>query len=1069
MRIRWQDMMCGATATLMFLLVVLAAPVGSPAATAPDEPGAAASAKPVPAGDLVSGAKTADAENDKVPGLEPLSLARIGLDLEAARALPAAQRPEALRSVASALARREKEGVEGSRQAALYLLQGELLLAQDDAQGARDAFERAGKKSDDDALAAAADLARIQAMEAEGRDTEATKEWRRWIDRHAGSPLLPDARLCLAWNWMRRADLEKAGNELAGLAQDCPWFTPDPRYVLADAMVAYLAGRPQDALLRIGSVPGAAAAYLKALCHEETGDVLKAAASFQEVAERYPDSPLREHALLAKADTFLRSNAWRSAAEEFGRVLEVATTPAIRAEAALRRAACSFLADEAEASVTLLRAVVTEYPGTSAAARAQFLLGEVAVADGRQEDAIREFNRVLTSHFEASVAASAQYRVGRCLDALGRKVDATGAYQAVVEGYPLEPEAPAAAYLAGVGLLEQGRPHAAVPYFQLVLDRYASREDADGTIVFASPEHQELVEAALCLLQLSYHRAGDLGQLAGAPHLLLQKTPASSSPWRAYALLIDADAMASQGQLEESRSALDRLLAEFPEHPVAMPANQLLAWIQAQQGNPDLAIQTQEKMLERYAQVTDRGRLAQAFLGMAHVRFNRQEYAEAAAGYEEFLARYPDHAQRLLALYQAGLCYLRLDRAGDAVDSWEAVVQEDPTAPIAERAFARAGDVYFQAGAYDDARRCYQGLLANFGGSSGAAVGLLRIAQCDFNAGRDAEALAGYAAVLDRFGSTREGHEAERGMEMALYRLGQKPEGEEELRKLVSEHPGSAFAADAQFGIAQRRYEEEDFVTAAEEFRRVVSQFPSASTADRAQFLMADAWQRAGQPEEARRALEQFLIFFPDSELRTDAHFRLGMLCFEADDPMRAAVEFTGVLEQDPPTETARAALYNLGLCQLHLGQDEQAQASLIRYRERWPEDERSAEIALQLGDIHERAGRTEAAIAELQRALKAKPPAELQVELNYRIGRCRETGGEDVAALAAYEKAGACPDRADPFRLSALARAAALYEKREDYRKALTAYRDLAEHTTDPELAAAASGRASELAAIVK
>ena len=41
---------------------------------------------------------------------------------------------------------------------------------------------------------------------------------------------------------------------------------------------------------------------------------------------------------------------------------------------------------------------------------------------------------------------------------------------------------------------------------------------------------QELVEAALCLLELAYHRAGNLGQLSGAPHLLLQKLPPSRTP-----------------------------------------------------------------------------------------------------------------------------------------------------------------------------------------------------------------------------------------------------------------------------------------------------------------------------------------------------------------------------------------------------------------------------------------------------------------------------------------------------------------------------------------------------------
>ena len=158
---------------------------------------------------------------------------------------------------------------------------------------------------------------------------------------------------------------------------------------------------------------------------------------------------------------------------------------------------------------------------------------QVALAAGRHQDAIVEFNRVLTSYFDQAVAASAQYRIGRCYDALDRRPDAVAAYQAVVSGYPLEPEAPAAAYLAGVGLLETKRPREAAPYFQLVLDRYAKKEGADGAVVFARPEHQEICEAALCLLELSYHRAGNLGQLSGAPHMLLQRMPASRSTWRA--------------------------------------------------------------------------------------------------------------------------------------------------------------------------------------------------------------------------------------------------------------------------------------------------------------------------------------------------------------------------------------------------------------------------------------------------------------------------------------------------------------------------------------------------------
>ena len=107
------------------------------------------------------------------------------------------------------------------------------------------------------------------------------------------SPLIPAARLAEAWNAMRRGDLKTATPILAHIASASPWMEKDPRVVMAHATAAYLSDKPSDALVMLGPKPsGAAATYLKALCLQALGSRLKAAAAFQEVAERYPDSPL---------------------------------------------------------------------------------------------------------------------------------------------------------------------------------------------------------------------------------------------------------------------------------------------------------------------------------------------------------------------------------------------------------------------------------------------------------------------------------------------------------------------------------------------------------------------------------------------------------------------------------------------------------------------------------------------------------------------------------------------------------------------------------------------------------
>ncbi len=995
----------------------------------------------------------------------PATLSDIGMELEWARLRPVAERQTALEEVARSMKRLLETDMPSERRHAAYFLSGEIHYALGDYVQAAEKYRKSEKASNDQSFSSAASAASIMAMEASGRDDDAAQAWAKWVKQYKNSPLLPEVLLAQAWNAVRRDTLNIATNLLEELKSTYPWMEKDSRLILLAATVAYLQGRPADALTALSDdITGAAATYLRALSYEAEGAMLKAAAQYQEVSERYPESTLRDHAMLTKANIFMASGVYQSAIEEFDGVIERASLPEVRAEAELRRAASAFLNGDATRGADLLREVVENYSKTDQAARAQLFLGEVLFSQSLYQEAILEFNNLLRDYFEHSLAARAQYRVGRCLDALGRQSEATSTYQAVVSGYPIASEAPAAAYLAGVGLLEQDRPQEAIPYFQLVLDRYA-RDDTAGTIVFASPDHRELVEAALCLLELSYYRAGNLGQLSGVPHLMLQKMPPSRSEWRAYALLIDADALAAQARYSDAQGVLETLIEEFPEHHIGISANRLLAWTYAQEGRDDLAIETEERMLARYASYGDEENLSSAYLNKAHILFNRKNYQEAAATYDEFVLRFPDHAQVLLALYQSGLCYLRLNLAGEAVDRWEEIVTKNPTVEIAERAWVRAGDAYFQAEQFENAKRCYQGLLDHFSNSRAAALGLLRLAQCEYNAGRDPEALELFSAVGTRYPGTAEAREAERGMELALYRLGQRDDGTEILAQLVERYPASAFAADAQFQIAMGLYDEKQFTEAADQFRRVVSQFPGYSAADRAHFLMADSYSQVGLAKEARLAYEQFLLFFPESELRSTVRFRLGSLRFDEGHYMQAAVDFTAILDADLSEELTSASLYNLALCQRMLGDTDQAQTTLKRYREQYGhDDERAAEVAYQFGDIHDAMGQTELASKEFERALASHPPASMVIELHYRLGLCREQLGDQDGAIGAYKKAIASNNKADAFRLSAMARCAALYEEQGKHKEALSTYYSLIQDAEDPELVVAAKERASQL-----
>jgi len=1008
-----------------------------------------------------------------IPAGAQSTLSDYGMQYEAARTEATVGQLAALDGLTKALTDENQGDLAAGRKDALALLWGGIHFTSGRYGKAADAFDMAAGSTGDIDLKAAAAYRRAEARAAAmaGHDNEQeTRLWVQWLDKYPTSPLATEAQLRLVWLHLREGQIRAADQALDGLSEGNAWLTETPQYRFARATVAFIDGDHEGSLaLLANNTSGPSPVYLAALCHQQMGQYLKAAAAFQKVTVNYPRSLLHDYALFAKANTFLNTQVYRSAAEDFALVIAEARDPGVRAEAELRYAAAVYLDGDHELAARLLHEVVIVHEGSDVAARGQFLLGEVMVASGDYPAAIVEYTRVLSNYFDKAIAASAQYRLGRCYDAMNQHADATTSYMAVVSGYPLEPEAPAAAYMAGTALLDAGNPRGAVPYFQIILDRYARQEGSDGTIVFASPEHQELVEAALCMLEVSWHRIGDLGQLTGAPHALLQKSPPSDSFWRAWTVLIDADAMASQGNYEEARQSLETLRADFPRHPAVIPANQLLAWTYAQQGHEDLAIATSEDMLARFTGKGDLRPFSQALLNVAHVRFNQSHYQEAVDAYEEFISRYPENGQRLLGLYQAGLCYLRLDLGGDAIDRWEAIVRSDPDVAIAEKAWARAGDLYFQAEQYTEAKRCYQGLLDNFDATPAASLGLLRIAQCDYNAGDDALAVAGYEALIRRYPTSGLKAEADNGIEMALYRMGQREDGIAELGLLLEKYPNSSFAPDAQFQIATRLYEKEDFVAAADEYRRVVSRFPGYSAADRAQFLMAESYDRASATEDARLAYEQFLGFFADSDLKTSAHFRLGMNHFEAGIYDRAASDFANVLKGAPEPDIAKASLFNLGLCSRLQGDMEQAVIHFAAYQSRFPGDDRAAAVAFQLGDTFDQSGQLNAAIEAFRTAARAKPEPALHAEIYYRMGGCFEKKDNRKKAIEAYTLAGRRALKGDPFRLSAVARCAVLFEDTEQYELALASYRDLMNNAGDPDLVAAASGRASEIAAALQ
>src|SRR5262249_14518426 len=201
-------------------------------------------------------------------------------------------------------------------------------------------FDRAASGLEKTEFADDAEFARVSALEAQGRDADAMREWARWEVRFPKSPLMPEARLAEAWNALRQDKTADADKRLTALLTLDPSLARDSRVTLARAFAAYRLGKAADALVLLGTADHSDRfAYLRGLCYTARGDLIRSAAAFQEVAERSPDSPLHDPALFAKANAFLEARAYRGAADEFTRARDHIADERLRAECDVRAAA----------------------------------------------------------------------------------------------------------------------------------------------------------------------------------------------------------------------------------------------------------------------------------------------------------------------------------------------------------------------------------------------------------------------------------------------------------------------------------------------------------------------------------------------------------------------------------------------------------------------------------------------------------------------------------------------------------------------------------------------------------
>jgi soluble lytic murein transglycosylase len=249
-------------------------------------------------------------------------------------------------------------------------------------------------------------------------------------------------------------------------------------------------------------------------------------------------------------------------------------------------------------------------------------------------------------------------------------------------------------YLIGQAYLNWGKTEEAHQHFLEAVNRYPKAWYAYQSLV-------ELVEAGV---EVDEYQRGLVDYYAGAYWPAIQaffryveSTPAHTGD--AYYYI--GFAYLAVGSYESAMSAFDALIESYPTSGYFGYAWLGKAKAFASQGRQDEARSTYREFARLYPghELAEEALWRAAALSEAD-----KDYEEAARGYLDLQTTYPQGARAAAALFQAGLCYYRLDEGDKAIEPWQELLDAYEESDLYVRTLFWIGKALLELGETGEAR-----------------------------------------------------------------------------------------------------------------------------------------------------------------------------------------------------------------------------------------------------------------------------------------------------------------------------------------------------------------------------
>ncbi len=459
-----------------------------------------------------------------------------------------------------------------------------------------------------------------------GEDGRARKTLGKLLDKHAGQDLGEKALFLLTWSYHGDGDLSRIVTNYRHLART---LLPTPNI---------WRGRTY---------------YLIAESYYDLGLYEDAADLYRQVLNDYPFSDVAPFALQGMTASYSRLGDDQKAVLEQERYLLVISNEAGSNPAnALAAAGMYFNRKEFDKALTLFDDFLEATPEGDDRAEALYQSGECLYALQYYDDAVSRWRQVLHQHPDHANRVEVLRKLGDTLFGLQAYTEAKQHYDRIINDYPEHAYAEEALFNSGNCIYNKGDYEAAVALFQ----RYGT----EYPIGMRADDAEQAIQA--CFLRSGRDMVSYVAEHPDASFAAEVLWESGSEAFR-------------EERFEMAAEHLKTITLRYPDSEVAAGALYYLSEARLALGDLDGARVGFENYAATYS---DDDLVPAALLKAGHIHFMGENFAEAAGHFLILADQFDGSELAPLGLFNAGLCYRKLEQWRSFLSSGEDFVDRYP-------------------------------------------------------------------------------------------------------------------------------------------------------------------------------------------------------------------------------------------------------------------------------------------------------------------------------------------------------------------------------------------------------